>query len=296
MKYYDENTLIYLDGSYVKAFATGLDLYTQALHYGYGAFEGLRAYNTHNGPRIFKALEHFERLEKSCEAINIPYTWDNRELIDRAYELLSINNLRSAYIRPLVFSGSNMHLTSSTEARIMMAAWEWGPYLGQNLLKVQISDIQRPSSKAFPISSKISGQYINSILASSKAIKNGYDEALLLDQDGYVAQASSENLFIEKDFKLYTPPIQNIFPGITRKNVILICKKLGIELIEKRLTVQDVHEADSAFLSGTAAEIIGIKQVDHIIYKEDWEHTIGASIQRRYKNLVLENENYEVII
>lgn len=296
MKYYDENTLIYLDGSYVKAFATSLDLYTQALHYGYGAFEGLRAYNTHNGPRIFKALEHFERLEKSCQAINIPYTWDNRELIDRAYELLSINNLRSAYIRPLVFSGSNMHLTSSTEARIMMAAWEWGPYLGQNLLKVEISDIQRPSSKAFPISSKISGQYINSILASSKAIKNGYDEALLLDQDGYVAQASSENLFIEKDFKLYTPPIQNIFPGITRKQVILICKKLGIELIEKRLTVQDIHEADSAFLSGTAAEIIGIKQVDHIIYKEDWEHTIGASIQRRYKNLVLENENYEVII
>ena len=189
-----------------------------------------------------------------------------------------------------------MHLTSSSDANIMIAAWEWGPYLGQNLLRVNISSIERPNPKSFHTNAKISGQYINSILASTDAIRNGFDEALMLDQDGYVAQASSENLFIEKDFKIYTPPLGNIFPGITRQTVIDICKQLGFEIIEKRLTIQDIYNADSAFLSGTAAEIIGIQQVDNVIYPEEWENTIGASIQKKYKNLVLEQENYEVII
>lgn len=296
MQYYNQNTLIYHNGKFLKATEAGVDLFGQSLHYGYAAFEGLRAYSTHNGTRIFKAEEHFERLQQSCRAIQLPYKWNNRQLIEDTYELLEANNLRSAYIRPLVYSGSNMHLTSSEEANIMIAAWEWGPYLGQNLLRVNISKIERPSPKSFPIEAKISGQYINSILASTDALRNGFDEALLLDQDGFVAQASSENLFIEKDFKIYTPPVGNIFTGITRETVIDICKQLGFEIIEKRLTTQDIYNADSAFLSGTAAEIIGIQQVDQIIYKEDWENTIGASIQKKYKNLVLEQENYEVII
>ncbi|MCI0920933.1 branched-chain amino acid transaminase [Sphingobacterium rhinopitheci] len=296
MQYYNQNTLIYLNGKFVKATEAGIDLFGQSLHYGYGAFEGLRAYSTHNGTRIFKAEAHFDRLQKSCEAIQLPYTWNNRQLIESTYELLEVNNLRSAYIRPLVYSGSNMHLTSSEEAHIMIAAWEWGPYLGHNLLRVNLSEFERPNPKSFHIEAKISGQYINSILASSDALKKGFDEALLLDQEGYVAQASSENLFIEKDFKIYTPPLGNIFPGITRQTVIDICKQLGFDIIEKKLTIEDIYSADSAFLSGTAAEIIGIQQVDHIIYKEDWENTIGSSIQKKYKNLVLEQENYEVII
>lgn len=296
MQYYNQNTLIYLNGKFVKAAEAGVDLFGQSLHYGYGAFEGLRAYSTHNGTRIFKAEEHFERLKKSCEAIQLPFEWNSRQLIESTYELLEANNLRAAYIRPLVYSGSNMHLTSSQEAHIMIAAWEWGPYLGQNLLRVNISTIERPNPKSFRIDAKISGQYINSILASTDALRNGFDEALLRNQDGFVAQASSENLFIEKDFKIYTPPVGNIFPGITRQTVIDICKQLGFEIIEKRLTTEEVYNADSAFLSGTAAEIIGIQQVDHVIYNEEWENTIGASIQKKYKNLVLEQENYEVII
>lgn len=296
MQYYNQNTLIYLNGKFVSAQDARVNLFGQSLHYGYGAFEGLRAYSTHNGSRIFKAEEHFDRLKKSCEVIGLPYRWNNRTLIEKCYALLDNNNLRAAYIRPLVFSGSNMHLTSSEESNIMIAAWEWGPYLGQNLLRVNISKYERPNPKSFPIDTKVSGQYINSILASSDAIKNGFDEALLLDKDGYVAQASSENLFIEKDFKIYTPPTDNIFPGITRQTVIDICRELGFDIIEKKLTVEDIYNADGAFLSGTAAEIIGIKQVDHKIYREEWENTIGASIQRKYKNLVLEQENYEVII
>ncbi len=296
MQYYNQETLIYLNGQFVKANNAGVDLFGQSLHYGYGAFEGLRAYSTHNGTRIFKAEEHFERLQQSCKTIGLPYTWDNRELIEKTYELLEVNNLRAAYIRPLIYSGSNMHLTASDHANIMIAAWEWGPYLGQNLIKVNISKIERPNPKSFPTSAKVSGQYINSILATSDAIQKGFDEALLTDQDGFVAQASSENLFIEKDFKIYTPPLGNIFPGITRETVIAICKSLGFEIIEKRLSVKDIYEADSAFLSGTAAGIIGIKQVDDVVFPEEWEDSIGSSIQRKYKNLVLEQENYEVII
>src|SRR5690606_27969568 len=145
-----------------------------SLHYGYGAFEGLRAYSTHNGTRIFKAEEHFQRLQESCQAIGLPYSWDNRHLIAKTYEVLELNNLRSAYIRPLVYSGSNMHLTKSTRADLMIAAWEWGPYLGQHLLKVNISSIQRPHSKSFPTGAKISGQYVNAILATSDAIQQGF--------------------------------------------------------------------------------------------------------------------------
>ncbi len=296
MQYYNQDTLIYLNGEFVKASHARVDLFGQSLHYGYSAFEGLRAYSTHNGTRIFKAEQHFERLQKSCEAIGLPYTWKNCSLIEKSYELLEANNLRAAYIRPLVFSGSNMHLTTSNDAHIMIAAWEWGPYLGQNLLRVNISPIERPNPKSFHIDAKVSGQYINSILATSDSIKKGFDEAILLDHEGFVSQASSENIFIEKDFKIYTPPLDNIFPGITRETVIAICQELGFDIVEKKLTIQDLYTADSAFLSGTAAEIIGIQQIDHITYKEEWEHTIGASIQRKYKNLVLEQENYEVII
>lgn len=296
MQYYNQDTYIYLNGDFVKAADAGTDLFGQSLHYGYGAFEGLRAYSTYHGTRIFKAEEHFARLQRSCEAINLPYLWNNQILIEKTYTLLETNNLRAAYIRPLVFSGSNMHLTSAKDAHIMIAAWEWGPYLGQNLLRVCTSKVQRPHPKSFHIEAKVSGQYINAILATSDAIRDGYDEALMLDHDGFIAQASSENLFIEKDAKLYTPPLGNIFPGITRQTVIELCKELNIEVREKKLTTQDVHEADSAFLCGTASEIIGIKEVDNITYKEDWEHTIGASIQRTYKKLVLEEENYEVII
>lgn len=296
MRYYSQNTSVFLNGDFIKAQDAKVDLFGQSLHYGFSAFEGLRAYGTHNGTRIFKAQEHFDRLQYSCESIGLAYPWRNKTLVEKTYELLERNNLRNAYIRPLVFSGSNMHLTSNSDSNIMIAAWEWAPYLGHDLLKVCISDIRRPHPLSFKINAKVSGQYVNSILASTAAMQEGYDEALLLDHEGFVAQASSENLFIEKNFKIFTPPIGHIFPGITRQTVVDICQALNFPLEEKHLTVQDIYEADHAFLSGTAAGIIGIKQVDDVVFTDGWEHSIGASVQRKYKNLVLEQENYEVII
>lgn len=295
-RYYNDQTVILLDDKFVKAAEAQIDLFGQSLHYGFGAFEGLRAYSTHNGTRIFKAEEHFERLKASCLEVGLDYPWDNKDLIEKTYTLLKRNKLRSAYIRPLVFTGSNMHLLSGSSTHLMIAAWEWGPFLGQNLLKVCISDIQRPHPKSFNPEAKITGQYINSIRSSSQAVQRGFDEAILLDHEGFVAQASSENLFIEKDYKIYTPELGNVFPGITRQTILDICKALSFDVVEKKLTVEDVYEADSAFLSGTAAEIIGIRQIDEVVYPEEWEQTIGASIQRKYKSLVLEQENYEVII
>lgn len=297
MDYYDQSTQVYINDGFVKAHAAGIDVYNQALHYGYGAFEGLRAYNTHNGPRIFKAEAHFERLKNTCEQLHIHFPWQVCDLVTIAYELLELNNMAAAYIRPLVTSGSDMHFTVSKQSNIIIAAWEWGPFLGHKLVRLNLSDYKRPHpSTTKDIQAKITGQYFQSILATNEALSKGFDEALLLDSDGHVAQASSENLFIEKDSKLYTPPLGHIFPGITRATVLEICKQLNIEAEEKALTIDDLKQADSAFLCGTAAEIIGVASVDDVQYPENWTDTLGATIQRTYKNLVLETENYEVII
>lgn len=295
MQYFNHKTQLYLNGKFEKAAEATTNLYSQTLHYGYGAFEGLRAYNTHNGARIFKAEEHFERLKKSCELVNIPYKWNNDHLIRDTYTLLKRNHLRNAYIRPLVFCNPNMKLDKPTDVSIMICAWEWGAYLGEHLLKVGISTYERPNPQSTEIEAKITGHYVTSILASADAKSRGFDEALLLDQKGNIAQSPGANFFMERNGKLYTPHAGNIFPGITRQTVIDICHHLGIEIVERDLTVNDLKHATGAFFCGTATEIIGIKSIDRLEF-HDWEDSVGATIQRTYKNLVLEKENYEVII
>jgi len=296
MQYYDSNTVLYLNGQFIKSAETTTDLYGQSLHYGYAVFEGIRAYNTHNGTRIFKAKEHFDRLQRSAELMHIPFPFDKDELIRQTYKLLKKNNLKDAYIRPLVYSGQNMTLEAATESSIMICAWEWGAYLGNKLVKVGISSYQRPNPKSTHIEAKASGHYVNSILATTEAKKNGYDEALLLDMDNFIAEGSGANIFIEKNGKLYTPALGSILAGITRATVIKLCRTLDIECIEKQLTVEELKNADSAFFCGTAAEIIGIASVDDTTFPSVWTETLGATLQRTYKALVLEKQNYEVII
>ncbi|MGV3762880.1 branched-chain-amino-acid transaminase [Parapedobacter sp.] len=296
MKYFDKNAWIYLDGRFVKADTAGIDLFSQSVHYGLSAIEGIRAYNTHNGTRLFKAEQHYDRLHRSCEEVGIDFQWDTDVLVDKTYELLDRNNLRSAYVRPLVTTGRNMYLTPAADASIVITAWEWGPFLGTDLIRTTLSPYRRPSPLSVPMAAKVAGQYISSILATTEATKRGFDEAILLDHDGYVAQASSNNLFIEKNAILYTPALGHIFPGITRQAVIELAGIFNISVVEKQLTTDELKAADSAFLTGTATGIVGISTVDDVKFPEEWSDTLGATIQRAYKNLTLEKENYEVII
>lgn len=296
MDYYNNSTIIYLDGQFEKAVNASASLYGQSLHYGYGAFEGIRAYKTHNGNRIFKAAAHFDRLELSCKLANIPFTWDKEALVDACYKVLKANNLKDAYIRPLVFCHPNMKLNEPTGSSILICAWPWEVYSGNKLLKMAISSFERPNPNSVPMQAKLSGNYVNSILATTEANKKGFDEALLLDMHGFVAEASGANIFIEKDGKLFTPSLGNILPGITRATVIELCSVLDIPCVEKKITLKDLKQADSSFLCGTATEIVGIKSVDDYSFPQKWVESIGYIMQKAYKNLVLEKVNYEVII
>ena len=285
--YYNESTIIYLNGEFVKAADARTGLYDQSLHYGYAVFEGIRAYKTQNGTQIFKAAEHYDRLKYSAEAILIPYEHSTQHLIDISYEVLAKNNFQDAYLRPLVFCPPNMKLQKSERSFIMIAAWEWDAYLGNKLLRVMTSSYQRPNPKAFKINAKVSGHYVNSILASQEAKDNGYDEALLLDGKDFVAEGPGANVFFEKNGKLFTPPAKNILPGITRATVIEICKELDIPVEEKYFTTDELKEADTAFFCGTAAEVIGWESLDNVKFAKPWNETVSKVIQEAYKCKVL---------
>lgn len=291
--YYKQHTILYLDGSFQKSNETFSDLYGQTLHYGYGVFEGIRAYNTENGVKIFKAKEHYERLKNSCKLINIPFEYNIDDLINQTYKLLELNNFKDAYVRPLVFCGPNMSLTKPTSVSIMICAWEWGAYLGDNLLNITISSFSRPHPKSTKIEAKVCGHYINSILAAGEAKEKGFDEAILLDTEGFLAEGPGSNLFFEKDGKLFTPKTGNILPGITRATVIDLCKNLEIELVEGEFLPEDLANADGAFLCGTAAEVIGLQSLENKKFTKEWNATLGKKLQTAYKNLVLEKELQE---
>ena len=288
--YYTDDTVIFLDGQFVKARDAKTDLYGQTLHYGFGVFEGVRSYRTVNGTKIFKAAEHFERLKKSCELVGIPLRHSVNELIQISYHILEKNKLANAYIRPLVFCSPNMSLSAPKEVSLMIAAWEMGLFLGDKLLRVMTSSFQRPNPKGFRIEAKASGHYVNSILASQEAKAKGYDEALLTDMNGYVAEGPGANVFFEKNGKLVTPPTGNILPGITRATVIEICAEMNIPVEERLFTTDELKQADAAFFCGTAAEVIGWQSFDEVTFPANWNDTIGKKIQTAYKNRVTEGE------
>jgi len=284
--YYNQETIIYNNGAFDKATNTTTDLYGQTLHYGYGVFEGIRAYNTPNGVKVFKAIEHYERLKNSCELINIPFHFDIQELIEATYKVLEQNNITDGYIRPLVYCDPNMALSTPTKVNIMICAWQWGAYLGDKLLHISISSYCRPHPKSTKIEAKACGNYINSILATTEAKNKGFDEALLLDSDGFLAEGPGANLFFEKNGKLYTPKLGNILPGITRATVLEICKNLNIEVIQDNFLPEDLLKAASAFYCGTAAEIIGFSAIDAYTFPLEWEFSLGKKIKDEYLQLV----------
>lgn len=288
--YYSDNTILYLNGKFLKASETSADLYGQTLHYGYGAFEGIRAYPTENGTRIFKSEEHYDRLKKSCELIGIPFNYSSEELTQKTYELLERNNFTDAYIRPIVFCSPNMSLTSPHDVSIMICAWEWAAYLGEKRLNLTFSSFCRPHPRSTKVEAKVCGHYVNSILATTEAKSKGYDEALLLDSDGYLAEGPGSNLFFEKDGILYTPQLGNILPGITRATIVALCEDMNITVKEGLYLPEALENADSAFLCGTAAEVIGIQSLNKKEFPMSWNESLGKKLQMAYKNLVLEKE------
>ncbi len=286
--YYNNDTIIFLDGKYVKAAEANADMYSQSLHYGYAVFEGIRTYTQQDGTiKVFKGEEHYKRLQQSCEAVYIPFNYTVEELIDITLKVIELNKLTDAYVRPLVFCPPNMSLQKASSSSLMIAVWSWGAYLGEKLLRVKTSSFTRPNPSGFKIHAKVSGHYVNSILACQEAKSAGFDEALLLDGNGFIAEGPGSNIFLQKDGKLYTPTAANILPGITRATIIEICKQNGIVCEEKNITPQEIQQADSAFLCGTAAEVIGMESIDDYVFPINWNETIGKKIQALYKNCTI---------
>lgn len=286
--YFDSNTLVFLDGEFIPAEQATCGVYAQSLHYGYAVFEGIRAYNTAQGARIFKAREHYERLHYSCSAIGLPLSYSVAELTEISYTLLAKNNLADAYIRPLAFAATpHMTLTTPATGNLLMAVWHWGKYLGNQSLRLTVSPYERPNPKAVPIEAKVSGHYVNSIIASSEAKGRGFDEALLLDMNGYVAEGPGANFFFERDGELFTAPGGSILRGITRNTIIDLARESGITVIEKFFRPEELCGATGAFMTGTAAEVIGVASVDEVVFEQPFERTLGALLAARYTALVL---------
>ena len=297
MAYYNENTVLWLDGQLVKASEAKTDLYGQSLHYGYAVFEGIRSYQTAAGTtKIFKPVEHYVRLQRSAAAMNMPFNYSAEDLIAATYEVLAKNNLQDAYIRPIVYAPANMSFNLNTESYTAIQTWEMAPFLGDKLLRVMTSSFQRPNPKGFKIEAKASGHYVNSILASQEAKGKGFDEALLTDMNGHVAEGPGANVFFEKDGKLFTPATGNILPGITRATVLEICRELDIPVEEGHFTTRDLSQADAAFFCGTAAEVIGWQSLDDQAFATPWKDTLSRQIQQAYKDKVIEKQTELVTI
>lgn len=264
----DRDGYIWLDGHWLPWREAKVHVLTHTLHYGYGCFEGIRAYQTAHGPAIFRLAEHLRRLEDSAHILAIDLPHDRNTLIEVCRQAVSRNGLDSAYIRPLVFLGAEKLGVdpAGAETHVMVAAWPWGAYLGgkaiEEGIRVRISSYARHHPNVQMCRAKAISTYANSILAVREARRDGYDEALLLDTDGYVAEGSSENVFIIRDGEILQPDSASALDGITRRTVCTLAAEAGLRLRSKRLTRDEIYCADEIFLTGTAAEITPVIEVD----------------------------------
>ncbi|MGR8942123.1 MAG: branched-chain amino acid transaminase [Gammaproteobacteria bacterium] len=264
----DRDGTIWLDGKWVDWRDAKVHVLTHTLHYGGGVFEGLRAYHAAKGTAIFKMREHTDRLFRSAHIMNMPMSFSKDEIDEAQCGAIAKNNLDSAYIRTMCFYGSEgMGLRADNlKVHVMIAAWTWGAYLGaENMekgIRIRTSSYTRNHVNSSMLKAKANGNYINSILALQEALATGYDEALLLDHEGFCAEGSGENLFIVRNGKLYTPETTSALEGITRDTIMTIAAEQGLEVIVKRITRDEVYIADEAFFTGSAAEVTPIREYD----------------------------------
>ncbi|MBD3618306.1 MAG: branched-chain amino acid transaminase [Chromatiales bacterium] len=265
----DRDGVIWLDGELVPWREAKVHVLTHTLHYGMGVFEGVRAYQTDKGAAIFRLKEHTDRLFDSAHILGMHIPWSKEELNEAQRAAVRENNLASAYMRPMCFYGSEgMGLRADNlKVHCMVAAWEWGAYLGkENMergIRIRTSSYTRHHVNIAMCKAKANGNYMNSMLALQEAQRDGYDEALLLDIDGFVAEGSGENFFLVKDGVIYTPELTSALNGITRKTLFTLAGELGIPVKEKRITRDEVYIADEAFFTGTAAEVTPIRELDN---------------------------------
>lgn len=265
----DRDGHIWYDGKMVPWRQATTHVLTHSLHYGMGVFEGVRAYRTSQGTAIFRLQEHTDRFFRSAHILGMKIPFDSATIAAAQCAVVRANNLESAYLRPLAFYGSEALgiAAKGLSVHVIIAAWEWGTYLGkealQNGIRVKTSSFSRHHVNITMCKAKATGNYMNSILAQKEAAQDGYDEALLLDVDGYVAEGSGENIFVIRNGKIYTPDLTSALEGITRDTIVQFAAELGIPVIEKRITRDEVYSADEAFFTGTAAEVTPIRELDN---------------------------------
>ncbi len=288
MSLMDKTGFIWIDGEYLDWQDAKVHCLTHTLHYGYGVFEGTRAYSTDKGPAIFRLDAHTRRLFNSAKILNIEIPYSEAELNEIQIDILKKNKLNSAYIRPMVYYGGEYLglQTNALSLHVMVAAWEWGAYLGEESLskgiKVRTSSLTRNHVNSVFCKAKANGNYMNSILALKEAHACGCDEALMLDHEGYVAEGSGENFFIVRDGVIYTPDLTSILEGITRDTIMILAKDLGYKVHERRITRDEVFIADEAFFTGTAAEVTPIRELDGRMIGEGVRGPVTTALQKTY--------------
>lgn len=283
---------IWMNGEIVPYGEARVHVLTPTLHYGLGAFEGIRAYATSSGPAVFRLEDHLVRFRQSAHIAGIPdFPYSVQELEQATLDIIRANHLSSCYIRPLLYMDGPLGINPDTwSPRVSIAAWEWGPYLGeeanQNGIHLMTSSFTRHHVNITLTKAKISGNYINSAYAKSLAVRSGFDEAVLLDPEGYVAECSGENIFLVKDQILFTPPLASVLEGITRDSLIALADDLGIKTREEPLTRDQFYAADEVFICGTAAEIVPVREMDHRRIASGRRGPVTENLQTLYQQTV----------
>lgn len=291
----DETKYIWMDGKLARWEDAKIHVLTHTLHYGMGVFEGIRFYNTHKGPAVFKLKEHVKRMMDGAKVafMKVPFTDD--EIAKGILDTVRENGISEGYIRPIIYYGyGKMGLDPhGAPVNVAIAVWPWGAYLGDDAVRVKTSRFIRLHPNSTYSETKICGHYVNSIFASCEAKEKGYHEALLLDYMGNIAEGPGENLFIVKDGKLSTPKLGNILHGITRKSIIDMAKNEGMEVKETDLTLEDVYNADEAFFTGTAAEVTAIDSLDDKKIGEIAPGPVTSRLKELFTDIVHgKNEKY----
>ena len=288
----DRDGVIWYDGKLVDWRSATTHVLTHTLHYGMGVFEGVRAYKTDKGAAIFRLQDHTNRLFNSAHILQMKMPFTKQEIMEAQKAAVRENKLESAYIRPMAFYGAEaMGIAAKTlSTHVICAAWSWGAYMGDEALtkgiRVKTSSFSRHHVNITMCKAKANGNYMNSILAHQEAAQDGYDEALLLDVDGFVAEGSGENVFIIRKGKLYTPDLTSALEGITRDTIVQLAKEIGLEVIEKRITRDEVYTADEAFFTGTAAEVTPIRELDNRNIGSGTRGPITEKLQNLYFDVV----------